>query len=58
MKRIGPLRHAEALHQLWTGHQNIARGQDTSRHHGLVNDRTDAKGDIDAVLDEVYPTLG
>jgi hypothetical protein len=29
-----------------------------SRHHGLVNDRAQAKGDVDAVLDQVHATLG
>ena len=27
-------------------------------HHGLVNDRADAKGDVDAILDQVHATLG
>ena len=51
-------RRAEALHQLWTGDENIAKGQYVSRPHGFVNDRADAKGDIDTVLDQVKATLG
>jgi hypothetical protein len=58
MKRIWLGWHAEALHQLWTGHENIAKGEYMSRHHGLVNNRADAKSDIDAVLDEVEATFG
>src|SRR6266436_10001657 len=58
MERVWLVRQAEALHQLWTGHENIAKGQNTSRHHGLVHDRPDTKGDIDAVLDQVRSTLG
>jgi type I restriction enzyme M protein len=37
---------------------NIAKGQNASRHHGLVHDRADAKGDIDAILDRVHAPLG
>jgi hypothetical protein len=46
------------MHQLWTGYQNITRGQNTSRNHALVNDRANTKGDIDTVLNQIYPTLG
>jgi hypothetical protein len=45
MECIGLVRPAEALHQLRTGHNNIAKGQNTSRHHGVVRDRADAEGD-------------
>jgi hypothetical protein len=58
MKRVGLGRHAAALHQLWTGDENVAERQYVSRHHGLVNDRPDAKGDVDAILDQVHATLG
>ena len=58
MKRVGLGRHTAALHQLWTGDKNVAEGQYVSRHHGLVNDRADAKGDVDAILDQVHATLG
>jgi len=27
------------------------------RHHALMNDRVDAKGDIDTVLDQIHTTL-
>jgi hypothetical protein len=33
MERVGLVRQAEALHQLWAGHDNIAKGQNTPRHH-------------------------
>ena len=58
MKRIGLGRHAEALHQLRAGDENIAKRQHVPRHHGFVNDRADTKGDIDAVLDQVHAALG
>src|SRR5581483_6128876 len=33
-------------------------GQNSSRYHGFVHDRADAQGYVDAVLDQVYTTLG
>jgi hypothetical protein len=58
MKCIGLGRQAKAFDQLWTGDENIAKGQYVSRNHGLVNDCANAKGHVDAVLDQVQPTLG
>ena len=58
MERVGRIRQAEALHQLWAGHENIAKGQNTSCHHGLVHDRADTKGNIDGILDQVHAPLG
>ena len=58
MKRLHGLRQPQAVDQRLAGHQHMPVLKHAARHHRLVHDRADAHGHVDAVLDEVYATLG
>jgi len=58
MKCVGISRNAERSTNFGLATRIVGERTAVPRHHGLVNDRADAKGDVDAILDQVHASLG